>query len=131
MRRPLAILPVLVLAACAGSHPTVTPKTRLSVRVLTGRSSARYTLDCRPAGGSAPDPGKACRALEDFLPRRAAGDAACACALYVDRIMVSGVLDGRRLSDPIEVSGCAACGLGGTASADVKEAFASFHLAPG
>jgi hypothetical protein len=131
MRRLLAILPVLVLAACAGGHATVTPRTRLSVQVNGGHGVTRYSLTCRPAGGSAPEPTRACRALEDFVPRREASHAGCFCALYVKRIVVRGVLDGRRLRGSVEISGCAACGLGARASADVKDAFASFHLAPG
>jgi hypothetical protein len=131
MQRLPAVLPILALAACAGGHAAVTPKTRLDVRVAGGHGITRYTLDCRPAGGSAPDPGPACRALEDFLPRREAGRAACPCALYVHRIVVTGVLDGRKLRRRVEVSGCSACGLGGRAVDDVQHAFAAFHLAQG
>ena len=133
MRRLLAILPVLALAACAGGHRTVTPKpkTRLVVRVYRSHAVARYTLTCRPAGGSAPDPGEACRAVEDFLPRRKASRAACFCALYANRIMVGGVLDGAKLARPVEVSGCSACGLGAGARDDVEHAFAAFHLTAG
>jgi hypothetical protein len=131
MHRLLAVLPILALAACAGGHAPVTPKTRLHVQVNAGRDVTRYTLTCRPAGGSAPDPGTACRALEDFLPRRRASRAACMCALYLNRVMVTGVLDGRRLSDPVEVSGCSACGLGAGARADVSRAFAAFGLDAG
>ncbi len=122
MSRLPAILPVLMIAACAGTHEAVAPKTHLIVRVIGGHSSARYTLTCGPAGGSAPDPGEACRAIEDFLSRREAGRAACSCALYVKRIMVSGVLDGRMLPRPV--------GLGAGALEDVSRAFAGFHLAP-
>jgi hypothetical protein len=43
---------------------------------------------------------------------------------------VSGVLDGRKLPRPVEVSDCAACGLGAGALEDVSRAFAAFHLAP-
>jgi hypothetical protein len=131
MRRLLAILPVVAVAACAGNHVSVPPKTRLTVQVIRNHSSARYTLACRPAGGSAPDPVEACRALEDFLRRREDSRIACSCALYVDRLMVSGELDGTRLSRPVEVSQCAACGLGGRALQDADRAFAAFHLAPG
>ncbi len=131
MHRLLAILPVLALAACAGHHAAVVPKTRLTVRVMRNHSTARYTLTCLPSGRSTPDPGKACRALEDFLPRRDASHAACACALYVNRLMVSGVLDGRRLTSPVEVSECAACGLGAKAVGDANRAFAAFGLTPG
>lgn len=131
MQRLPAILPLLVLAACSGGHAGVTPKTRLGVQVNGGHAITRYSLTCRPAGGSAPEPARACRALEDFLPRREASHAACACALYVKRIVVRGVLDGRRLRSPVEVSGCSACGLGAAASRDVDHAFAAFHLTPG
>jgi hypothetical protein len=133
VRPLLAILPVLVLAGCAGSHQTVTPKpkTRLTVRTYRGQAFARYTLTCRPAGGSAPAPGAACRALEDFLPRREASHAGCFCALYENRIMVGGVLDGTRLAREVEVSGCSACGLGAGARSDVERAFAAFHLTAG
>src|SRR3954447_20855746 len=98
MTRLLAVLTVLIAAGCAGHHSAVAPKTRLTVRVTANRSAARYTLTCRPAGGSAPDPARACRALEDFLPRREAGRAVCLCAVYLKSITVRGVLDGRRLS---------------------------------
>jgi hypothetical protein len=132
VRPLLAILPVLILAGCAGSHQTVTPrpKTRLSVQVNGGHGITRYSLSCRPAGGSAPHPATACRALEDFLPRREASHSACMCALYVKSIVVRGVLDGRRLARPLEVSGCSACGLGAGARSDVEHAFAAFHLTP-
>jgi hypothetical protein len=128
MHRLLAVLPILALAACAGGHPAVTPKTRLDVRVDGAHGIMRYTLDCRPAGGSAPDPGQACRALEDFLPGREASRAVCACALYVKSITVRGVLDGRRLPDPVEVSGCSACGLGADARMEMIRAFSAFGL---
>jgi Subtilisin inhibitor-like len=131
MQRVLAVLPILALAACAGGHATVTPKTRLDVRVDRGSSATRYTLECRPAGGSAPEPGKACRALEDFVPRRAARRTVCMCAIHVRSITVTGILDGRRLSGPVEVSSCSACGLGAGARGDVEQAFAAFHRAPG
>jgi len=122
------VVPVAMVAACAGGHHGVASKTRLHVLVTGGHSSSRYTLDCRPTGGSAPDGDVACRALEDFLPRREASQAACSCALYVKRITVSGVLDGRKLSRPVEVSSCAACGLGTRAQADVTQAFAAFGM---
>jgi hypothetical protein len=133
VRRLLAILPALTLAACAGSHQTVAPapKTRLTVRVYRSQASAHYTLTCRPAGGSAPAPDEACRALERFLPLREASDAGCFCALDVNRITVGGILDGRRLPRAVEVSGCSACGLGAGARSDVEHAFAAFHLTAG
>jgi hypothetical protein len=131
MHRVLAVVPILALAACAGGHAAVTPKTRLDVRVDDGHQITRYTLTCRPAGGSAPDPAGACRALEDFLPRLETSHGACACALYVKRIAVRGVLDGRRLRSPAEVSGCSVCDLGTVAAGDVPHAFAAFHLTPG
>jgi hypothetical protein len=130
MHRLPALLLVLALAACAGGHAAVTPKTRLDVEVSPGHGISRYTLTCRPAGGSAPHPGKACRALEDFLPKTRAGRAACACALYEKWIRVRGVLEGRRLANLLEVSGCSACGLGAGARTDVVRAFAAFGLNP-
>jgi hypothetical protein len=124
----LVIVLVVMVAACAGGHHGVASKTRLHVLVSGAHSSNRYTLDCRPTGGSAPDGEGACRALEDFLPRREASQAACACALYVKRITVSGILDGRKLSRPLEVSTCAACGLGPQAQTDLTQAFAAFGI---
>jgi hypothetical protein len=124
----LVIVLVVMVAACAGGHHGVASKTRLHVLVSGAHSSSRYTLDCRPTGGSAPDGEGACRALEDFLPRREASQAACACALYVKSITVSGILDGRKLSRPLEVSTCAACGLGPQAQTDLTQAFAAFSM---
>jgi hypothetical protein len=101
------------------------------VTVYRGHSAQRFTLTCDPSGGSAPDRAAACRALEDFLPRRVHAHTFCGCTLYVNRIMVRGVLNGRQLSEPVEVSACAACGLGSQGSRDATRAFAAFHLPPG
>jgi hypothetical protein len=121
---------VMTSAACAGTH-VAAPRTRLNVTVYRGHSSQRFTLTCNPSGGSAPDQAAACRALEDFLPRSVRSHTFCSCTLYVNRIVVRGVLDGRELSEPVEVSACAACGLGDQASGDATRAFAAFHLPPG
>jgi hypothetical protein len=118
----------LAAAGCTGHHHVAAPTTRLHVTVYRGHSSSRYTLTCNPSGGSAPNQAAACRALEGFLPRRLHSHGFCFCTLYVNRIIVRGVLDGQDLSEPVEVSGCAACGLGHGASADVTRAFAAFHL---
>lgn len=115
-------------AGCAGHLHAAVPKTHLQVTVYRGHSSSHYTLTCNPSGGSAPDQTAACRALEDFLPRRLHTHSFCSCALYVNRIIVRGVLDGHELSEPVEVSGCAACGLDRQASGDATRAFAAFHL---
>jgi Subtilisin inhibitor-like len=126
----LVIVPLVVVVGCAGGHHGAASKTRLNLVVTAGGGHAlrRYTLDCRPTGGSAPNAGEACRALEDFLPRVEHSHAACACALYVKRISVSGILDGAKLSRPLEVSTCAACGLGPQAQTDLTQAFAAFGM---
>jgi len=118
---------VTASAACAGTH-VAAPRTRLNVIVYRGHSSQRFTLTCNPSGGSAPDQAAACRALEDFLPRSVDSHTFCGCTLYVNRIIVRGVLNGQDLGEPVEVSACAACGLGGQGSKDVTRVFAAFHL---
>jgi hypothetical protein len=128
------ILVVASLAAgCGGSHGTVA-KTRLRVVVHGGHSRSSYTLTCAPAGGSAPQPAAACRAVGDFIRRSAHRRTArtCLCPLYANWISVTGVVDGRRLPGSIQVSFCAACGLAGKqAATDVRRAFSAFHLTPG
>jgi len=123
---------VAVAAGCAGGggHHQAQPRTRLTVVVHRGDSHRRYTLTCGPAGGSAPNPARACRALEDFVRRGRRRRVArnCLCALHIDRIILRGVVDGRRLAGAVEVSGCAACGMGRPAAADVAAAFAAMHL---
>ena len=123
-------LAVLIASGCAGTHHDVASKTRLNVVVYRGHAKSRYTLDCRPAGGSAPNAAKACRALEDFLPRREGTQASCVCLLSgsTNEIMVSGVLDGSRLSRAVEVSRCSACGLGSIALSDATDAFSAFGI---
>jgi hypothetical protein len=125
----IVVAMVMASAACAGTHH-VAPKTRLNVTVYRAHSSQRFTLTCDPSGGSAPNHAAACRALEDFLPRRVRSHTFCGCTLYVNRIIVRGVLNGRELSEPVEVSDCAACGLGGQGSKDVIRVFAAFQLPP-
>jgi hypothetical protein len=123
-----------VATGCAGGgHHQTQPRTRLTVVVYRGHSHTRYTLTCGPPGGAIPDPARACRALEDFARRGRRRHTAhtCLCALYVNRIVVRGVVDGRRLAGPVEVSGCAACGMGRRAAADVAQAFAAMHLRAG
>ena len=85
--RPVALLPLLLLAACAGSEtvsapePSPAAETSLVVEVVTaqGAEPTRWTLTCAPAGGDHPDPEAACRALaaapEPFAPVPA--DALC------------------------------------------------------
>jgi hypothetical protein len=119
---------IMAATGCAGTHHVAAPRTRLNVTVYRGHSSQRYSLTCDPSGGSAPERAAACHALEDFLPRRLHAHVFCGCSLYVNRIMVRGVLDGQELSEPVEVSGCAACGLGRQATGDTTRAFAAFHL---
>ncbi len=130
----LAVLIAASLAAgCAGGHGAV-PKTHLRVVVHRGHSRSSYTLTCTPAGGSAPAPQAACRAIEDFIRRADHRRTArtCLCPLYANWISVTGVVEGRRLRGPIEVSFCAACGLAGKqAATDVRRAFAAFRLAAG
>ena len=128
------LLVFAVATGCAGGgHHQAAARTRLTVIVHHGHSLSRYTLTCGPSGGTAPDPADACRALEDFVRRGRRRRVAntCSCALYVNRIVVRGVVDGRRLAGPVEVSGCAACGMGRRAAADVAHAFAAMHLRPG
>jgi len=124
------LVAVVALTACAGGRHNVESKTRLNVVVYRGHAKSRYTLDCRPAGGSAPNAAKACRALEDFLPRREGTQASCVCLLSgsTNEIMVSGVLDGSRLSRAVEVSRCSACGLGSIALSDATDAFSAFGI---
>jgi hypothetical protein len=133
MRRFVPLLLVLA-TGCAGGHHHVVARTGLTVVVHRGHSVSRYALTCRPAGGTAPHPAAACRALEDFVRRGRSMRGAkqmCLCALYVNRIVLHGVVDGRRLDGPVEVSGCAACGMGRRAAADVARAFAAVNLSPG
>ena len=84
--RPLALLPLLLLAACAGQDsvsapPASAPATSLVVEVRAdqGADPVRWTLVCDPAGGDHPDPAAACRhlaaATEPFAPIPA--DALC------------------------------------------------------
>ena len=129
-------LPILfaVATGCAdGGHHTAQARTHLTVVVHRGHAVSRYTLTCGPAGGSARNPARSCRALEDFVRLERSRHAAnpCFCPLYLNRIVVRGVVDGRRLAGPVEVSGCAACGLGPRAAADVARAFAALHLRSG
>ena len=68
--RTLAIVPLLLLAACAGQDTVSSPEpsspaTSLVVEVVAapGETPVRWTLVCDPAGGDHPDPDAACRAL--------------------------------------------------------------------
>lgn len=128
------LLVFAVATGCAGGgHHQAQSRTRLTVIVYRGHSLSRYTLTCGPRGGTAPDPADGCRAFEDFVRRGRRRRVAntCLCALYVNRIVLRGVVDGRSLAGPVEVSGCAACGMGRRAAADVAHAFAAMHLRPG
>jgi hypothetical protein len=49
-------------------------------------------------------------------------------AAYTKRLVVRGVLDGKKLPEPVEVSVCAACGLGDHALTDVTRAFIAFGM---
>ena len=132
--RWLILLVFALATGCAGNeHHQAQAGTRLTVTVHRGRSLHRYTLTCGPSGGTAPDPAAACRALAVFVRRVRGRRTAntCFCPVYVNRIVVDGVVDGRRLAGPLEVSGCAACGLGPRAAADVAHVFAAMHLRPG
>ena len=130
----LILIVFAVATGCAGgAHPQAQAGTRLTVTVHRGHSVSHYTLTCGPSGGTAPDPADACRALEDFVRRERGRRTAntCMCPRYLNRIVVRGVVDGRSLAGPLEVSGCAACGLGQRAAADVAHVFAAMHLRPG
>ena len=88
--RPFALLPLLLLAGCAGADTVSAPPpsqqpppaaTSLVVEVVAeqGAAPTRWTLTCDPAGGDHPDPEAACRSLaataEPFAPVPA--DALC------------------------------------------------------
>ena len=84
--RHLPLVPLLLLAACAGSQTVSAPEpstaaTSLVVEVVAeqGAEPTRWTLTCEPAGGDHPDAEAACRALaatrEPFAPVPA--DALC------------------------------------------------------
>jgi hypothetical protein len=53
------------------------------------------------------------------------------CALYINRVVVTGTIDGEAIPEPVEVSGCAACGLGKRANRDVTTIFAALRVPPG
>jgi hypothetical protein len=75
-----------------GANAAPTSRLRIVVRLLPGRCGSgevdgpcrdaapsvhRYSLTCGPAGGTAPNPKAACRAIADYLSRR---DQMSACA---------------------------------------------------
>jgi hypothetical protein len=132
MRRLLIIAALLVGCGCTG-HQSEQPKTRLKVVVSQRDERTRhYTLTCHPSGGSAPNAADACDAIENFLRPDRQTNRACSCALYMNRITVTGVLDGTKLSGPQEVSACAACGVGDSRAIKwAAAAFAAFDLPPG
>ena len=81
---------------------------------------ARRTLTCRPDRGGYRDPAAACRALRD-LARLEAHDHArfCMCPFELSPAPTAvGRVDRRRIR--FELGGCAACGLGGHALADMR-----------
>jgi hypothetical protein len=104
---------------------------RLVVTVADMGRRTRYTLTCGPAGGSAPHPAAACRALTDFVRRHGGAPTLCKCPMPARWITVRGALAGHRLRRPLTVSWCAACGLGARAVADVRAAFRAFGLPTG
>lgn len=139
MRRigPLVLATAALVGGCfgggrsgsssTGTHPVAT---RLTLEVRDGHGVTRFQLTCSPSGGTAPNAAALCRAIQDFIPRRLRARSGCMCAADVDAIQVSGVLRGRRLRGPVELSGCSACGAGARASADVRAAFQAVGLTP-
>jgi len=66
--RALVILAALVVVVLPGAGAAATAKTRVVITVWSqgrgqGKPVASWTLTCRPAGGSHPAPGRACRRL--------------------------------------------------------------------
>jgi hypothetical protein len=53
-------------ASGSSSSPAAAPKASLTITVLNGpdKKISHWTLSCDPAGGTHPDPAKACAALE-------------------------------------------------------------------
>jgi hypothetical protein len=125
-----------VLAGCSlgggNGGGEARPNARLTLTVAEGnkRVQHRYTVVCHPTDGKPSSVGAAvCAALEDYLPRRIRSRRSCLYKDYDYAVMVTGVLDGVRIPRPVEVSGCAACGLGNQAQSDV-EAFFEGHSVP-
>jgi Subtilisin inhibitor-like len=82
---------LLVAVPAAGSAAGPSGPTRLSITVWPegrgdGPSIRQLTLRCRPAGGSHPTPGRACRRLQVNLD-----------ALRPHRALLSGTVNGRRV----------------------------------
>ena len=77
-----------------------------------------------------PEPVAACRAIEGLLPRMLAPRNAksCHCPMYVNWIEATGVFDGRRLRHAVQISPCAACGLGPKALNEARQALLAFHV---
>jgi hypothetical protein len=112
MRTPPSRLPVVVLAALAGlaalaaSTAVAAPATSLTItwwpREGTAPPRARATLTCGPAGGTLPRPATACGRLAAaggaaaFAPVPP-GVACTAIAGEPDHMIVSGVVEGRRV----------------------------------
>lgn len=79
---------------------------------------ARQTLTCSPAGGTYPDPAKACAALADFYHRARKPHASCSCPLSVEiGATAHGTYRHHRVT--IGLGFCEACGLGPAAIHDI------------
>jgi hypothetical protein len=130
----LAVVLAGVLAGCslgggsgAGSGGQTT---RLTFTVAEGNSvQHRYNVVCPPTAVQASTvPAGVCAALEDYLPRRIHSRPSCLCKDYAYAVRVTGVFDGVRIRRPVEVSGCAACGLGNQAQSDVQTVFDGYEV---
>jgi hypothetical protein len=135
MRRILPIigilLAVVVVSHIRGASGSDQPRTRLSLTVYYGNDQPRghAQLTCDPA----PTPSTSgvahvCAALVDYLPREMTTHPVCSCGIYWHRVEVTGVVNGHHIGQPVEISGCAACGLGKRARDDVAAVARFFDL---
>ncbi len=125
---PLATAPSgtrVVVRYVVSQRPCPAPARCRAVRIRGDRPRrwmlvASRTLTCSPDGGDYLHPAAACRALRDLIRLEARGPAiACACPLELSPPPVAvGWVDRRRVR--IALGGCAACGLGRSASADMR-----------
>lgn len=76
------------------------------------------TLSCGPARGSYPDPGRACRALVQYISLTKQGSSCFCPALLLPGGHVIGDLRGRHVD--VHVDFCDACGHGRAAADDVR-----------
>lgn len=79
---------------------------------------ARQTLTCSPAGGTYPDPARACAALTNLYRLSHKNHAACSCpAPFVIGASARGIYARHRAT--IALDFCSACGLGAAAIHDI------------